>query len=543
MPGETRAPRALLLTCTELHGDSVRAVLAARGWSVTRARQEEAGPLVERDHFSLTVVELLQDQRCRTVHELCRAAGQGAGHLLLITAPSRLEEAANLVAEGGGDLIVTPFDHAQLHARIALAEARLNMGVALAAGGDAAARLQALERSLRYHRASLEELFQHAPEGIAIVDEHDRVIRINDEFTRMFGYPAEEAIGRPVNELIAPEHLMDEAMALTTGVRTQKLVVEDTMRRHSDGSLLDVSILAAPIAVGEGLDGAFAIYRDISERKAQERALQASEARYRSLLEQAERVNAELRDRTQEIETSMAAKSRLYSALNHELRTPISAVMLYQELLLAGSMGELQPEQRDALERSHSAARHLLDVVRDVLDLSKIEAGGAGARSERVDAGELMREIVVTAQPLAQLHGSPIDLRVDPDLPPLHTDAQKLRQIVLNLLSNAAKFGRGETIRLHCRSSDDGAGFVIEVHDQGIGIEASNQSLIFEDFVQVEEGRGGGTGLGLAISRRLAGVLGGKLEVESELGTGSTFRLTLPSRGALAATMEEAVTR
>jgi signal transduction histidine kinase len=331
-------------------------------------------------------------------------------------------------------------------------------------------------------------------------------------------------------------------MQITEAVRTRKQEVQETLRRRQDGTLLEVSILAAPLAVGEGLDGAFAIYRDISADKAQERALQTSEARYRALLEQAERVNAELRERTQEIETSMAAKNRLYSALNHELRTPISAVMLYQELLLAGSMGELKPDQKDALERSHAAARHLLDVVRDVLDLSKMEAGGVGAREMEVEIRGLLNEVVVTARPVAQAHGSLITLHVQDDLPSIGTDPQKLRQILLNLLSNAAKFGRSEPIEVHC-AWDGEEQVVIEVRDSGIGIDPMNHSLIFEDFVQVEEGRGGGTGLGLSISRRLAGLLGGRVEVESELGRGSTFRLTLPLRVPLASTLDEAVPR
>ncbi len=542
MPGETRAPRALLLTCTESTADPVRAVLASRGWEVQSVAQAEAGPLVERDHFALTVIELREEVGCQTVPELCRAASRGSGHLLVITSTTRLDEAAALVAEGTGDLLVIPFDRAQLQSRIALAEARLRLGSARPLSGDVSERVQALERSLRYHRASLEELFQHAPEGMVIVDAEDRVIRINDEFTRMFGYSAEDAIGRPVNGLIAPEHLMAEAMQITEAVRTHRQEVHETLRRRQDGTLLDVSVLAAPLAVGDGLDGAFAIYRDISASKSQERALQASEARYRALLEQAERVNAELRERTLEIETSMAAKNRLYSALNHELRTPISAVMLYQELLLAGSMGELKPDQRDALERSHAAARHLLDVVRDVLDLSKIEAGGLGAREVEVEPGALLQEVVLTARPVAEMHGSAIRLNVQDALPSLSTDPQKLRQILLNLLSNAAKFGRSEPIHMYCMLNGNER-IVIEVRDNGIGIDPVNHSLIFEDFVQVEEGRGGGTGLGLAISRRLAGLLGGRLEVDSELGRGSIFRLTLPLRVPLASALDGAIPR
>jgi PAS domain S-box-containing protein len=527
MPGKTRAPHALLLARTGAQRDQIRVVLEDRGWTVIAARQQDALPIVQRQEFALTVVEFTNLEDCTRVHDLCRAARDGCGRILVITDPSRLSEAAELVAQGRGDLLLTPFDDMQLVARLALAEARLEAGLSPDSWQSGANRkLTVLERSLRYHQASLEKFFQHAPEGIAIVDADDRVIRINNEFVRMFGYGPEEALGKQINELIAPDHLMAEAKALSLGVKTAKHVVEDTLRRRRDGTLLDVSLLAAPIAVGEESDGAFAIYRDISERKTQERALQASEARYRSLFDEAERVNRELLERTREIETAMAAKNRLYSALNHELRTPISAVMLYQELLLAGSMGPLLPDQRDALERSHTAARHLLDVVRDVLDLSKNEASPQSVRATRVEIVRLLQDLAHTARPLAELHGCELELELPDVIPDLYTDPQKLRQILLNLLSNAAKFGRAAPIELSCfvRWNE----LAIEVRDDGIGIPESHLQLIFEDFTQVEEGRGGGTGLGLAISRRLADLIGARLEVESELDIGSTFRVVIP---------------
>ncbi|CAN5634312.1 hypothetical protein BH23GEM8_BH23GEM8_04340 [soil metagenome] len=538
MPGKTRAPDALLLARSDAHRDQIRAVLEDRGWNVVAARQRDAYPLVERHEFALTIVEFAELEECQRVHELCRAARGGCGRILVITGSSRIAEAAAVVAEGPGDLLLAPFDDWQLIARVALAEARLEAGGSSSSwkGGDNQ-KLKVLERSLRYHQASLDELFQHAPEGIAIVDANDRVMRINDEFVRMFGYSVEEALGQPINELIAPDHLMTEAKALSQGVKTAKHVVEETLRRRRDGTLLDVSLLAAPIAVEEEPDGAFAIYRDISERKIQERALQASEARYRALFDEAERVNMELLERTREIETAMAAKNRLYSALNHELRTPISAVMLYQELLLAGSMGPLLPDQRDALERSHTAARHLLDVVRDVLDLSRSEVAPQVVRTTRVEIQQLLQDLAHTAQPLAELHGCNLHLELPDVVPDLHTDPQKLRQILLNLLSNAAKFGRAEAIELCCCVR--GNELAIEVRDHGIGIAENHFQLIFEDFMQVEEGRGGGTGLGLAISRRLAELIGARLEVESQVDVGSTFRVILPLAVALPAESPE----
>lgn len=487
---------------------------------------DDAASVLERQHFTLVIIELEDDPLDMRAGELCRTVGRGCGNLLVVAERCRLQEAAALAGSNGGDLLLSPFHQEQLTARVALLECRLSAGSELGADVPISARMSQLEKSLRYHQASMDELFQNAPEGIAIVDPEDRVIRINHEFTRMFGYTPDEALGQQINDLIAPEHLLGEALSISNGVRTRRHVVEETLRRRRDGSLLDVSVLATPITIGEGQEGAFGIYRDISERKAQERALQASEVRYRTLFDEAEQVNAELLEKSRQMEAAMAAKNWLYTALNHELRTPISAVMLYQELLLAGSMGELLPDQRNALERSHSAAKHLLGVVRDVLDLSRLDAGGLGVRMEPVDLAQLLREITQTAQPVTENQGSPIQLSEPSNLPPIVTDAQKLRQIILNLISNAAKFGRSSPIELRCLSDEDQV--AIEVQDHGIGIAESDLRMIFEDFMQVEEGRGGGTGLGLPISRRLAELLGGRLEVKSELHVGSTFRLILP---------------
>ena len=204
--------------------------------------------------------------------------------------------------------------------------------------------------------------------------------------------------------------------------------------------------------------------------------------------------------------------------------------MLHQELLLSGSLGALAGEQQEALERSHTAARHLLELVQDVLDLSRIEAGSVSLHPVEVHLPALLRDLRDTMLPVAQRYGSEIELRIEPGLQTLVTDPQRVRQVLLNLLSNAAKFGRGRPIVLSCCTNVYGE-TSIEVEDRGIGIAEADLSHIFEDFVQVGNSHDG-IGLGLAISRRLAYLLKGRLEVESELGRGSTFRLVLPSSHA-----------
>jgi signal transduction histidine kinase len=224
----------------------------------------------------------------------------------------------------------------------------------------------------------------------------------------------------------------------------------------------------------------------------------------------------------------MQARTRLYTSMNHELRTPISAIMLYQELLLAGALGELTVEQSEAVANSHTAAEHLLELVRDILDLSKIEAGKMEVNPVEVELPALVRDLLATVHPLTQRYGSEIRLESPDGLPPLSTDPQRVRQVLLNLISNAARFGRSRPITIRCRRLSESE-TAVEVEDQGIGIGEADLQEIFEEFVQVGKIQEGGTGLGLAISRRLARLLDGRLEVESEPGVGSVFRLILPS--------------
>ncbi len=224
---------------------------------------------------------------------------------------------------------------------------------------------------------------------------------------------------------------------------------------------------------------------------------------------------------------ALQARDRFYAAMSHELRTPINAILGYNDLLLAGIYGPLEPVQERGLERAQRAARHLLELVNDVLDLSKLEAGKMEVQPEEVDVAALVEELFVTVRPLAAERGSELSLTCEPGTPRIHTDPRRVRQIVLNLLSNAIKFGEGEPIDVRCGAGPEG-GVVLEVEDRGSGIEAGDLARIFDEFVQLPGASPGGTGLGLAISRSLARLLGGSLEVESRPGAGSTFRLLLP---------------
>ncbi len=254
-------------------------------------------------------------------------------------------------------------------------------------------------------------------------------------------------------------------------------------------------------------------------------SLLEAEARAAAKLSQ---MNEELHRRQLALEQAMGARNRFYASMSHELRTPINAVIGYSTLMLDNIYGPLNTKQKEGLQRTLKAARHLLELVNDVLDLSKIEAGKIELTLQPVMWPSLIEDLFITVRPLADEYGSILSLEMEGEPFNIVSDPRRVRQILLNLLSNAIKFGEGKPIKVGCKRIQNG-GVQLEVTDEGVGIAQEDIPRIFEEFVQVSESKQPGTGLGLPISRRLAQLLDGSLTVYSTLGTGSTFRLTLPA--------------
>src|SRR5712672_2041598 len=254
-------------------------------------------------------------------------------------------------------------------------------------------------------------------------------------------------------------------------------------------------------------------------------SLLETEARSAAKLSQ---MNDELHRRQIALEQAMGARNRFYASMSHELRTPINAVIGYSTLMLDNIYGPLNAKQKEGLQRTLKAARHLLELVNDVLDLSKIEAGKIELSLQPVMFPALIEDLFVTVRPLADEYGSALALDMESEPFNIVSDPRRVRQILLNLLSNAIKFGEGKPIRVVCKQCED-RGVEIEVVDEGVGIAKEDITRIFEEFVQVSESKQPGTGLGLPISRRLALLLDGALTVCSTPGEGSAFRLTLPA--------------
>ncbi len=245
--------------------------------------------------------------------------------------------------------------------------------------------------------------------------------------------------------------------------------------------------------------------------------------------------NVRLEERSQQIAEANRAKSRFLANVSHELRTPLNAIVGYNSLARDDVYGELSSPLRGVHDRIAAAADHLLGLVNDVLDLSKIEVGRMAVDPQPVNVGALVDAVATVIEPMAAAKRLHVDVVVGHDVPDLHTDPGHLRQILLNLVANAVKFTERGTITIVARKQDAdlGAGVAIIVEDTGIGIAREDQDRIFQEFEQVRpSGRGDslerGTGLGLAIARKLARLLGGDVHVRSAPGAGSRFIVTLP---------------
>ena len=398
---------------------------------------------------------------------------------------------------------------------------------------EAAVRELELEHRARFlaQEARMAQIVSTAMDAIMVLDTDRRIVVFNRAAERMFGRSASDVIGGSVNDVI---HDSELRRALTTigSAPTADAATPELLSLTADGATgerfpLEASVSCLDIAG----DRSFAIIaRDVTDRLRAEEALRTQAISIAENAGELRELNDELQERQMELERAMTARNRFYASMSHELRTPINAIIGYNTLLLDHIYGPLNEKQTHGLQRTHKAANHLLELVNDVLDLSKIEAGKIELTVQPVPFPSIIEDLFVTVRPLADEHETRLELQVDGPPKAIISDPRRVRQILLNLLSNAIKFGRGKPIlvELALQASDH---IEVAVTDHGEGIDPDDLPRIFDEFVQLSNSEQlGGTGLGLPISKRLATLLGGELRVSSERGKGSTFRLTLPER-------------
>ena len=364
--------------------------------------------------------------------------------------------------------------------------------------------------------AYLAALLGALPDPVLSVDSDGRVISMNPAAERVFGRPQHEVLRKPLAEVVAPV----TGELPTFGAGGGGPAAGEITFHHPDGGMGEGQLVVMPVDAG-GRRVYAVVLHDLTEERRIQHELEATAG-------ELEAQAAELQEQAADLEHALASRARFYWSMSHELRTPINAIIGYNALLLDDIYGPLADQQRAALARGQKAARHLLELVNDVLDLAKIEAGRIEMEPDTVPFPGLLHDLLATVQPLAEERGSSVTITGE-GKHAVRTDPRRVRQILLNLLSNAVKFGEGEPIELRwCREEDGGVS--VEVADRGRGIAEEDLPLLFSEFSQFGERQEGSTGLGLAISKRLADALGGALTVRSDIGQGSRFRLRLPAK-------------
>jgi len=258
--------------------------------------------------------------------------------------------------------------------------------------------------------------------------------------------------------------------------------------------------------------------------------------RTRELREINQEIEKRIIERTAELAAAMEKaqaadriKSAFLATMSHELRTPLNSIIGFTGILLRERVGTLNEEQKKQLTMVRSSSQHLLALINDVLDISKIEAGQLTLARDDVDMRQIIEKVVQSSRPLTDAKGLEMGLEVDPELNTVSGDGRRLEQILLNLVSNAIKFTETGSVKIVCKTDADS--IITSVIDTGIGIKPEDMETVFETFRQIDSGlsrKYEGTGLGLSISKRLVALMGGRLWVTSSWGSGSTFSFSLP---------------
>ena len=360
-----------------------------------------------------------------------------------------------------------------------------------------------LHENLRESEARKSAIVESALDCIIAADHDGRIIEYNPAAEHIFGFRREEVIGKSIWDTIIPPRLRRthqrglDSLGLGEGGVTGRRVETTAIRSNGEEFPVELSVAAFQ---QEGRTMFSTSIRDLTERNNAETMRQESEA-----------------------------KSRFVAAMSHELRTPLNSILGFSQLLGSPGTGELNERQQRYVGHIESSGRHLLSLINDVLDLSKVEAGQMDVDLEPIELRPLLEEAINQLHPLAD--AKPLELLLDPT--PgiwIRADRRRFLQVMLNLLSNAIKFtAAGGQVRV--TGSRSGRSAEISVIDNGMGIPTDQQQRIFEEFTQVERQAAQtseGTGLGLALSRRLLGLMRGSIRVESKEGVGSSFIVTIP---------------
>jgi two-component system, sensor histidine kinase and response regulator len=356
-----------------------------------------------------------------------------------------------------------------------------------------------------------------ALDAVITMNAEGRITNWNSEAEKTFGWSSQEALGQRLSEIILPQRYRKDhdrglERFLATGQGMMLRQRTEITALHRDGHEFPVEVATSPVKfANQWIFSSF--MRDIAEHKrAQEELLNAKQA----------------------AEDANRAKSIFLANMSHELRTPLNAIIGYSEMLEEETQELGKAAVVRDLQKIQSAGKHLLALINDILDLSKIEAGKMGLHLEIFDVAQMIEEIASTVQPAVEKNTNTLQVDVAKNAGEMRADLTKVRQILLNLLSNSCKFTNSGSISLQVdrRTIDHRDWLQFQVRDTGIGITAEQKENLFQEFSQADTSiarKYGGTGLGLAITRRFIQIMRGTIAVESQPGRGSTFTIQLPA--------------
>jgi PAS domain S-box-containing protein len=373
------------------------------------------------------------------------------------------------------------------------------------------------------------KLLEAAPDAILEVDAEGRIVLLNESAEKMFGYGRQELLGLNVDSLV-PEAMrrghQRHRSSYTDQPQTRPMGTGlELNARRRDGTLFPVEISLSPNWTPDGLR-VIAIVRDISDRRQAEDRLRVVREQYTTELAAK---NAELEAHNVEVEKANRLKSEFLASMSHELRTPLHTVIGFSELLAEENEGPLNAKQKRFLGHILQDSRHLLELINEVLDISKIEAGKLLLQREKFDFAACLDETLAAIRNQAEARKIYIENK-NTFQGLLYADALRTKEILYNLLSNAIKFTpKNGTVWVESLTQSDC--LRVTVGDSGIGIPPEEHAAIFEKFYQIGDTTSGvreGTGLGLSIAKKLVELHGGTIWLESGQGQGSRFSFTLP---------------
>jgi PAS domain S-box-containing protein len=384
-----------------------------------------------------------------------------------------------------------------------------------------------MEDALRESEKKAQALLNATNDAVYLLDIHGTVLGLNENGARRFNRSSVEMLGKCFYNFF-PLPLNKERKELIT--RVFQTGIPQNVQGERDGVWMENTIY--PIFDAQGNVAKIAVFsRDISRQR-------NAEIKRAQLFDEVKAARAEIQERAERLEDANARlkeldriKSQFLANMSHELRTPLNSVIGFSEVLQDGILGEISQQQRSALEEIWHSSKHLLDLINNLLDFSRIENGRMMLHKTTFKLCDLVDDVKMIVHPLAAKKSQELLVRLETGMPPVTADRLRLKQILLNLLGNASKFTQeGGHITLAC-SLNDNDQVLFSVSDDGIGISAEDQKIIFEEFRQVDgtvTRSEAGSGLGLTISKRLVELAGGQIWVESQLGKGAVFSVLLP---------------